>query len=84
MGKTVSFAPTLDAMISEYDPVRLFDEILSGMDWTGIGSYARILCHQRLFQMDHHPRDPRDDKRSVQGNANSCTHSRHYLRDGWL
>jgi transposase len=32
--QTVLFAPTLDSMISEYDPVRLFDEILSSMDWT--------------------------------------------------
>lgn len=32
--QTALFAPTLDSMISEYDPVRLFDEILSGMDWT--------------------------------------------------
>jgi len=28
------FAPTLDAMISEDDPVRLFDEVLSGIDWS--------------------------------------------------
>jgi transposase len=28
------FAPTLDAMIGEDDSVRLFDEVLSGIDWT--------------------------------------------------
>lgn len=28
------FAPTLDAMISSDDPVRLFDEVLAGIDWT--------------------------------------------------
>lgn len=28
------FAPTLDSMISDDDPVRLFDEVLGGLDWT--------------------------------------------------
>lgn len=28
------FAPTLDAMINDDDPVRLFDEVLGGMDWS--------------------------------------------------
>lgn len=28
------FAPTLDAMISPDDPVRLFDEVLRGLDWS--------------------------------------------------
>lgn len=28
------FAPTLDAMIGDDDPVRLFDEVLGGIDWT--------------------------------------------------
>jgi transposase len=32
--QTVLFAPTLDAMISEDHPVRLFDEILAGCDWS--------------------------------------------------
>ncbi len=27
------FGPTLDSMISKDDPVRLFDEVLGGMDW---------------------------------------------------
>ena len=27
------FCPTLDAMIPEDHPVRVFDEILSGLDW---------------------------------------------------
>jgi transposase len=30
----VLFAPTLDAMIGEDDPVRLFDEIMAGLDWS--------------------------------------------------
>mgnify|MGYP001821417344 FL=1 len=30
----VLFAPTLDSMISEDDPVRLVDEILAGIDWS--------------------------------------------------
>ena len=28
------FAPTLDAMISDDDPVRLVDEVLRGIDWS--------------------------------------------------
>ena len=28
------FHPTLDAMIPEDDPVRLFDEVLEGTDWS--------------------------------------------------
>lgn len=28
------FAPTLDATISDADPVRLFDEVLAGLDWS--------------------------------------------------
>jgi len=28
------FAPTLEATISDDDPVRLFDEVLAGVDWT--------------------------------------------------
>lgn len=28
------FAPTLDSMISEDDPVRLVDEVLAGIDWS--------------------------------------------------
>ena len=28
------FAPTLDAMINPDDPVRLFDEVLGGLDWS--------------------------------------------------
>ena len=30
----VLFAPTLDSMIAEDDPVRLVDEVLAGMDWS--------------------------------------------------
>jgi transposase len=32
--QTVLFGPTLDSTISEDDPVRLFDEVLGGMDWS--------------------------------------------------
>lgn len=32
--QAVMFAPTLDAMIPEDHPVRLFDEILAGCDWS--------------------------------------------------
>lgn len=28
------FAPTLDSMIADDDPVRLFDEVLAGIDWS--------------------------------------------------
>jgi len=28
------FAPTLDSMISEDDPVRVLDEVLSSLDWS--------------------------------------------------
>lgn len=31
--QTALFAPTLDETISEDDPVRLFDEVLAGIDW---------------------------------------------------
>ena len=33
--QTVLFGPTLDSTIREDDPVRLFDEILAGLDWHG-------------------------------------------------
>ena len=33
--QTVLFGPTLDSTISEDDPVRLFDEVLAGLDWSG-------------------------------------------------
>ena len=32
--QTVLFGPTLDSTISEDDPVRLFDEVLTGLDWS--------------------------------------------------
>jgi transposase len=38
----VLFAPTLDSMISEDDPVRLVDEVLAGIDWSSWeGEYDR-------------------------------------------
>ena len=46
------FAPTLDSMISEDDPVRLFDEILGNVDWSlWEGEY-----HGRKGQPPIHPR----------------------------
>ncbi len=33
--QTVLFGPTLDSTISDDDPVRLFDEVLAGLDWSG-------------------------------------------------
>jgi transposase len=32
--QTVLFGPTLDSTIREDDPVRLFDEVLAGLDWS--------------------------------------------------
>ena len=46
------FAPTLDAMIGEDDPVRLFDEVLAGVDW----SAWEAEYHGRLGQPAIHPR----------------------------
>jgi len=46
------FAPTLDAMIGEDDPVRLFDEVLAGIDW----SAWEAEYHGRLGQPPIHPR----------------------------
>lgn len=46
------FAPTLDSAIADDDPVRLFDEVLSGVDWSEWeGEY-----HGRLGQPPIHPR----------------------------
>jgi transposase len=46
------FAPTLDSSIADDDPVRLFDEVLAGMDWSEWeGEY-----HGRLGQPPIHPR----------------------------
>jgi transposase len=46
------FAPTLDSAISEDDPVRLFDEVLSGIDW----SEWEAEYHGRIGQPPIHPR----------------------------
>ena len=46
------FSPTLDAMVSEDHPVRLFDEILSRTDWTA----WEATYHGRLGQPPIHPR----------------------------
>src|SRR3990172_3110606 len=46
------FAPTLDAVIGEDDPVRLFDEVLAGVDW----SAWEAEYHGRLGQPAIHPR----------------------------
>jgi transposase len=46
------FAPTLDSMISEDDPVRLVDEVLAGIDWSSWeGEY-----HGKRGQPPIHPR----------------------------
>ena len=46
------FAPTLDSAIADDDPVRLFDEVLAGIDWSEWeGEY-----HGRLGQPAIHPR----------------------------
>lgn len=46
------FAPTLESAIAEDDPVRLFDEVLGGIDWSEWeGEY-----HGRLGQPPIHPR----------------------------
>lgn len=46
------FAPTLDAMIAEDAPVRLFDEVLAGVDW----SSWEAKYHGKLGQPPIHPR----------------------------
>ena len=46
------FAPTLDSTISEDDPVRLFDEILGGMDWSNFEAEY----HGKRGQPPIHPR----------------------------
>jgi len=46
------FAPTLEAMIREDDPVRLFDEVLVGVDW----SAWEAEYHGKLGQPPIHPR----------------------------
>jgi len=51
-GQISLFAPTLDAMIGSDDPVRLFDEVLAGLDWSAWeGEY-----HGRVGQPPIHPR----------------------------
>jgi transposase len=50
--QTVLFAPTLDAMIPEDHPVRLFDEILALCDWSG----WEAEYHLRRGQPPIHPR----------------------------
>lgn len=51
-GQIALFAPTLDSMIGDDDPVRLFDEVLAGIDWSEWeGEY-----HGRVGQPPIHPR----------------------------
>lgn len=51
-GQIALFAPTLDSAIAEDDPVRLFDEVLAGIDWSEWeGEY-----HGRIGQPPIHPR----------------------------
>ena len=46
------FAPTLDSVIADDDPVRLFDEVLAGVDW----SEWEAEYHGRIGQPPIHPR----------------------------
>lgn len=46
------FSPTLDSVISEDDPVRLFDEVLSSIEW----SEWEAEYHGRVGQPPIHPR----------------------------
>lgn len=48
----VLFAPTLEAMIAPDHPVRLFDEILGGLDWSNWEAHY----HRVLGQPPIHPR----------------------------
>ena len=46
------FSPTLDSVIGDDDPVRLFDEVLVGIDW----SQWEAEYHGRVGQPPIHPR----------------------------
>ena len=46
------FSPTLDSVIADDDPVRLFDEVLAGVDWTE----WEAEYHGRIGQPPIHPR----------------------------
>ena len=46
------FSPTLDSVIGDDDPVRLFDEVLAGIDW----SEWECEYHGRIGQPPSHPR----------------------------
>lgn len=50
--QTALFSPTLDAMIDPDHPVRLFEEILAGRDWSGWEAHY----DQRVGQPPIHPR----------------------------
>ena len=52
--QTVLFGPTLDSTISEADPVRLFDEVLTSLDWSSWeahydGTRGRPPIHPRFM-----------------------------------
>lgn len=62
--QTILFSPTLDAMIDADHPVRLFEEILAGRDWTAwearydqqVGQppiHPRILAGAILYGLSH-------------------------------
>lgn len=68
--QTMMFCPTLDAMIDEDHPARLFDEILAGCDWSRweahyevkVGQPAihpRIVASALLYGMSHGIRSSR-------------------------
>ena len=61
--QTVLFGPTLDSTISEDDPVRLFDEVLVGLDWSGWEAHydgtrgqRRVLCRNCFNPLNRLPR----------------------------
>ena len=56
--QTVLFGPTLDSTISEHDPIRLFDEVLVGMDWSRWevhydGTRGQLPIHPRFMCAAH-------------------------------
>jgi transposase len=68
--QTVLFSPTLDAMIDADHPVRLFEEILAGRDWSGwearydqqVGQppiHPRVLAGAILYGLSHGIRSSR-------------------------
>ena len=52
--QTVLFDPTLDSTIREDDPVRLLDEVLAGLDWSGREAHYRTPSYFiQVFRAEH-------------------------------